>query len=53
MIFNNRHVLRPIAHLAYVCKEPGKWDRFMALARWLVHSTGLRNMNGAPKVGYS
>ncbi len=36
VIFNNRHVLRPIAHLAYVCKEAGKWDRFMALARWLV-----------------
>ena len=36
VIFNNRHVLRPIAHLAYVCKEAGKWERFMELARWLV-----------------
>lgn len=35
-IMDNRPVLRPIAHLAYVCKEAGKWDRFMELARWLV-----------------
>ncbi len=36
VMMENRPVLRPIAHLAYVCKETGKWDRFMALARWLV-----------------
>ncbi|MDO8248748.1 MAG: SEC-C domain-containing protein [Rhodoferax sp.] len=33
---DNRPVLRPIAHLVYVCKADGKWDRFMELARWLV-----------------
>lgn len=36
VMMDNRPVLRPIAHLAYVCKEAGKWDRFMELARWLV-----------------
>ncbi|MBK7002947.1 MAG: SEC-C domain-containing protein [Rhodoferax sp.] len=36
VIQENRVVLRPIAHLAYVCKDTGKWDRFMELASWLV-----------------
>ncbi len=33
---DHRPVLRPIAHLAYVCKEAGNWQRFMELAHWLV-----------------
>ena len=33
---DHRPVLRPIAHLAYICKEAGNWQRFMELAHWLV-----------------
>lgn len=46
VIWSNRHVLRPIAHLAYICKEDGKWDRFMDLAHWLVFELNPNDNHG-------
>jgi tetratricopeptide (TPR) repeat protein len=34
--WSNRPILRPIAHLAYLCMDAGNWQRFMEIARWLV-----------------
>jgi tetratricopeptide (TPR) repeat protein len=36
VVHENRRVLRPIAHLAFVCLEARNWARFMELAQWLV-----------------
>lgn len=35
-VLSNRPILRPIAHLTYVCQEAANWQRFMELAHWLV-----------------
>ncbi len=41
-----RPVLRPIAHLAYVCKETGNEQRFMELAHWLVFELNPNDNHG-------
>jgi uncharacterized protein YchJ len=51
VIQENRMVLRPIAHLAYVCKATNKWDRFMQLARGLAQTKG-NPVNLAPQPKY-
>ncbi len=45
-MLDHRPVLRPVAHLAYVCKQAGKWDRFMELARWLVFELNPHDNHG-------
>jgi tetratricopeptide (TPR) repeat protein len=46
VMMENRPALRPIAHLAYVCKAADKWDRFMELARWLVQELNPGDNHG-------
>jgi len=44
-IMDNRPVLRPIAHLAYVCKEAGKWLALWSWrAGWCWNSTPMTTM---------
>lgn len=43
---DNRPVLRPIAHLALLCSDAGKWQRFMELARWLVQELNPDDNHG-------
>jgi tetratricopeptide (TPR) repeat protein len=43
---SNRPILRPIAHLAYICKEAGNWPRFMELAHWLVFELNSNDNHG-------
>lgn len=45
-VLSNRPILRPIAHLAYVCKEAGNWQRFMELAHWLVFELNPNDNHG-------
>ncbi|MGH8832954.1 MAG: hypothetical protein ACREXV_17990, partial [Polaromonas sp.] len=45
-VWSNRPVLRPIAHLAYICKEAGNWQRFMELAHWLVFELNPNDNHG-------
>jgi hypothetical protein len=50
-IFSHRPVLRPIAHLTYICKEAaardaGKAQRFMQLAHWLVTELNPNDNHG-------
>lgn len=42
----HRPVLRPIAHLAFICKEAGNWQRFMELAHWLVFELNPNDNHG-------
>ena len=41
-----RPVIRPIAHLAFVCKEAGNEQRFMELAQWLVFELNPNDNHG-------
>ena len=41
-----RPALRPIAHLAFVCKEAGNEQRFMELAQWLVFELNPNDNHG-------
>lgn len=43
---DNRPVLRPIAHLALLCADAGKWQRFMELAHWLVQELNPDDNHG-------
>jgi hypothetical protein len=43
---NHRPILRPIAHLAYVCMDAGNWQRFMELAHWLVWELNPNDNHG-------
>ena len=48
---NHRPALRPIVHLAYICKaagaeHPGKAQRFMELAHWLVFGLNPNDNHG-------
>lgn len=45
-VLSNRPILRPIAHLAYLCKEAGNWQRFMELAHWLVFEINPNDNHG-------
>ena len=45
-VLGHRPVLRPIAHLAYICKEAGNWQRFMELAHWLVFELNPNDNHG-------
>lgn len=45
-VLSHRPSLRPIAHLAYICKEAGNWQRFMALAHWLVFELNPNDNHG-------
>ena len=50
-IFSHRPILRPIAHLAYICKEAAAHDsakaqRFMELAHWLVFELNPNDNHG-------
>lgn len=45
-VLSNRPILRPIAHLAYICKEAGNWHRFMELAHWLVFELNPNDNHG-------
>lgn len=45
-MLSHRPVLRPIAHLAYICKEAGNWQRFMELAHWLVFELNPNDNHG-------
>ncbi len=45
-VFANRPILRPIAHLAYICMEAGNWQRFMELAGWLVFELNPNDSHG-------
>jgi tetratricopeptide (TPR) repeat protein len=45
-VLSNRPMLRPIAHLAYICKEAGNWQRFMELAHWLVFELNPNDNHG-------
>ena len=45
-VLSNRPILRPIAHLAYICKEAGNWQRFMELAHWLVFELNPNDNHG-------
>jgi hypothetical protein len=43
---SHRPVLRPIAHLAFICIDAGKWQRFMELAHWLVFELNPNDNHG-------
>ncbi|UUZ72253.1 hypothetical protein LP415_28015 [Polaromonas sp. P1(28)-8] len=45
-VLSNRPVLRPIAHLAYICNDTGNWQRFMELAHWLVFELNPNDNHG-------
>ena len=45
-VWPNRPALRPVAHLAFVCKEAGNWQRFMELAHWLVFDLNPNDNHG-------
>jgi len=45
-VLSHRPSLRPIAHLAYICKEAGNWQRFMELAHWLVFELNPNDNHG-------
>ena len=42
----HRPVLRPIVHLAFVCKEAGNEQRFMEVAQWLVFELNPSDNHG-------
>lgn len=45
-VWSNRPILRPIVHLAYICKEANNWQRFMELAHWLVFELNPNDNHG-------
>ena len=45
-VLSHRPVLRPIAHLAYICNDTGNWQRFMELAHWLVFELNPNDNHG-------
>ena len=45
-VWPNRPAMRPVAHLAFVCKEAGNWQRFMELAHWLVFELNPNDNHG-------
>jgi len=45
-VMSHRPILRPIAHLAYICMEAGNWQRFMELAQWLVFEINPNDNHG-------
>ena len=45
-VWPNRPALRPVAHLASICKEAGNWQRFIELARWLVFDLNPNDNHG-------
>ncbi len=45
-VWPNRPALRPVAHLAFYCKEAGNWERFMELAHWLVFQLNPNDNHG-------
>jgi tetratricopeptide (TPR) repeat protein len=45
-VLSNRPILRPIVHLAYICKEAKNWQRFMELAHWLVFELNSNDNHG-------
>ena len=45
-VWPNRPALRPVAHLAYICKDAGNWQRFMELAHWLVFELNPNDNHG-------
>ncbi len=45
-VWPNRPALRPVAHLAFFCKEAGNWQRFMELAHWLVFDLNPNDNHG-------
>src|SRR5437867_286781 len=45
-VWSHRPSLRPIAHLAYICKGAGNWQRFMELAHWLVFELNPNDNHG-------
>ncbi|ABE46715.1 conserved hypothetical protein [Polaromonas sp. JS666] len=45
-VLSHRPMLRPIAHLAYICNDTGNWQRFMELAHWLVFELNSNDNHG-------
>lgn len=45
-VLQHRPVLRPIAHLAFICLETGNWQRFTELAQWLVFELNPNDNHG-------
>lgn len=45
-VMDHRPVLRPIAHLAFICLETGNWQRFTELAQWLVFELNPNDNHG-------
>lgn len=45
-VVQHRPVLRPIAHLAFICLETGNWQRFTELAQWLVFELNPNDNHG-------
>lgn len=43
---SHRPSLRPVAHLAYICKEAENFQRFMELAHWLVFELNPNDNHG-------
>jgi hypothetical protein len=39
-------MLRSVAHLAFLCQEADNWERFMALAHWLVFELNPKDNHG-------
>jgi tetratricopeptide (TPR) repeat protein len=46
MIAGHRPMLRSVAHLAFLCQEADNWERFMALAHWLVFELNPKDNHG-------
>ena len=45
-VWPNRPALRPVAHLAFMCKEEGNWQQFIELAEWLVFDLNPNDNHG-------
>ena len=45
-VWPNRPALRPVALLAFVCKEAGNWQQFIELAEWLVFDLNPNDNHG-------
>ena len=46
MIASHRPMLRSVVHLAFLCQKADNWERFMALAHWLVFELNPNDNHG-------